>query len=322
MQKSHEENAKKVEARELFWSSCGRAGLFIILMIVVALGYHATTTAHDQRLHLNWDGNRIVAGDASSTMVRHESPDATSTPGRFFVNIAMSPKAIVNTHGGRHAERKGWDGVCVAPSLSSMHTEFHRRSCRVIDLPVGAWTGQEVAVSDCSKRSFSLQSLVDSITHAQDPTHCPQVIATTVSIAKLLDIASAPKVIDYLSLDTHGTELSILSTFPFTEHCVKAWSIMGRDEVAIDGLRQVLEVGQGCHVKPSGKGIFARCPCSKHRQADRPRSQPTISTPTHSETEVYEISSSGKPTHLEEMPINSRASGKSKKHREDVAPDQ
>jgi len=281
LKKSQE--AKKTDGWDIFWSGCWRAGILIMIMIVVTVGHQTYMTHPDQRLHLNWD--RIAP-----TIVRHEPANTTNTSGRFFLDIVMSHEALKSSQGGLLMEKKGWSGVCAGPFGSQ--SDLGDRSCRLVAQPVGPTDGAQVKVSDCSHSSFganALQSLMNKFTQAA--LQCHEATKTAVSITTLLHITSAPKVVDYISLDTHGTELAILKSFPFAEHCVRAWSITARKEDAVHDLKQVLEVGQGCRVKSSGEhSVFARCPCDK---ADRkPHAAPA--TRDDPDAKSVEILPSGK----------------------------
>jgi hypothetical protein len=48
---------------------------------------------------------------------------------------------------------------------------------------------------------------------------------TTISLNDALEECGAPGRIDYVSLDTEGSELDILSTFDFARYRVRLWTI-------------------------------------------------------------------------------------------------
>ena len=50
----------------------------------------------------------------------------------------------------------------------------------------------------------------------------------TITLESLLDKHNAPNIIDYISLDTEGSELAILKNFPFNKYTVMAFSIENR----------------------------------------------------------------------------------------------
>jgi len=290
-------NAKKNIAWDLFWSSCWRTGFLIALMLVATIAYLSWYSKPDERPH--WPN--LMDPMVRTSQVRHESvesvnqPSASELGGRFFIDIMTSLDDLKSRLGGSLVEKKGWNGVCVAPP-----GDFTGRSCRLIAFPIGPVSGQEIEFSDCSRSLLSapgLYNMVSKFTQAlpglasegnrgvsresamqrlsEDGSSCPQIITKTVSITEVLSMAAAPKVIDFISLETHGTELDIINTFPFAEHCVRAWSIMGHKEDAIHGITQLLEVSQGCRVKVSGQNVFARCPCDQSN-----RMQPTKAVAT------------------------------------------
>jgi hypothetical protein len=51
-----------------------------------------------------------------------------------------------------------------------------------------------------------------------------------ITIRQLLDIHDAPKVIDYLSLDTEGNEGEIVRSFPFDTHKILTMTIESPDK--------------------------------------------------------------------------------------------
>ena len=55
--------------------------------------------------------------------------------------------------------------------------------------------------------------------------HAPAYVVQTVSLEDLLVRHSAPKVVDYLSVDTEGSEFEILSAFDFSAYTFRAVSI-------------------------------------------------------------------------------------------------
>lgn len=175
---------------------------------------------------------------------------------RFFLDIGNGDHdAISHT---KLLEENGWKGICAGP-----HPEG-TRLCRHISQPVAAENGDQVMVADCSQqtRLQVLTSIVSSI-------ECPKVARPGVGIEELLRISKAhleaPDVIDYVSLHTEGSELSILSKFPFKKFCARAWTVhhTHRDAALIEELFEK----QGCHVKAMADGSWARCHCDQFAES-------------------------------------------------------
>lgn len=250
--------AKKVknnEAWELFWITCWRIGILVACTIAATLVYHVAAARLEGRLHFGKAGianePSIVRTDLTTAGV------ATATAGdHFFIDIGMSSVGMKASENSRHLEQKGWSGVCVVPFPG----DFTGRTCKVVDLQVGADDGEPLFVPDCSRSTQGLQGLVNGVMKVPG---CPQVETSTVAIDKILAIASAPKVIDYVSLDLQGSELAVLNKFPFHEHCVRAWSVKAGKESEMVGIQQFLEVSHGCRTRTGGGHIFGRCPCDK-----------------------------------------------------------
>lgn len=241
---------KKNEVRELFVTGCWRAGILIICTLAATLVYQVAVAQREGRLHFNWG-----QGMTEFSMVRRVPMNATASD-HYFLDIGMSRDDVQASMSGRHLEQKGWNGVCAVP----LPGDLTGRTCKVVALPVGVKDGEQIAVQDCSQ--VGLLGLMRMFMEVE----CPEVKATTVSIGKLLAIASAPKVIDFVSMDSQSAELEILQSFPFGEHCVRAWSIASTQNTTLAGMKSYLQVSQGCRVRTEGAQLWGRCPCGEQKQ--------------------------------------------------------
>ena len=144
----------------------------------------------------------------------------------YFVDIgAATGKHISNSY---HLEvNLGWNGICVEPNPQSYAELKGVRKCLSFNLAIADRTGTA---------KFTLKGEMSQIVFENDsenldifgrgPSH--EVIdVEVITPTELLKRANAPKVIDYLSLDTEGNERYILSVFPFHEYKVKAITVSG-----------------------------------------------------------------------------------------------
>lgn len=189
-------------------------------------------------------------------------PNISARPG-FFLDIGAVSRSVRGSTRTRHLERKGWPGICAVPFPG----DFSGRTCKVVALPVSGVSGEKVQVQDCSRGPpQAIERLVTSLT-AQTPP-CPHVEAKSVGILDLLSLAEAPPVIDFIALDTHGSELDILKHFPFDDFCVRAWTVKHNyDDAKMAAMRQIFEVAHGCRVREGAGEYWARCICDKRGRA-------------------------------------------------------
>jgi len=250
---------EKDEVRELMKTFCWRAAILIICILAAALTCSVAVARREGRLHFIW---ALVGGEHEGAMVR----TMAAVPDKFFIEIGTSPKTLESSVGGKHLENLGWSGVCVIP----FPVTLTGRACKTVALPIGAKDGMVVQVPDCARNTHGVQGVMNMIFRKA----CEEVPATTVSIGKLLGIADAPKVIDYISLDNQDylnpehSQLDIIKNFPFDEHCARAWAIHVYDLNIMSNITNQLEVSQGCSVHTTGSQIFARCPCAKFDSAE------------------------------------------------------
>jgi FkbM family methyltransferase len=153
----------------------------------------------------------------------------------------------------------GWTGICIEPN-AQLHARLARnRACRCLDcclydrdgevefFEAAGVYGGIVAEYDPAHLEFA-RAFVTSL-----PAGAPPVVAKrTRTIGSVLRACRAPSVIDYWSLDTEGSELTILRTFPFDEYRVRFLTVEHNhtplraavaDFLAIRGFRRVVELG-------------------------------------------------------------------------------
>lgn len=141
--------------------------------------------------------------------------------GGFFVEVgACNGLLYSNT---LLLERKfGWQGLLVEPARK-WHGELRKnRSCQISQSFVAGQGGQTVQFCETEQGEFSTAlSLASLDRHAAQREAAVVYPVETISLTALLQKYSAPDRIDYLSLDTEGSELEILETFDFRRYDVR-----------------------------------------------------------------------------------------------------
>ncbi len=143
----------------------------------------------------------------------------------FFVDIGASDGVQWSNS---HLLEKSfdWRGILVEPNPLHRDTLPANRSSRVHSGCVGAITGEDVAfwcASDAELSGIGRYAAQDD--HARARGDHAVVQMKTISLNDLLRECEAPATIDYISLDTEGSELDILSTFDFARYRVRLWTI-------------------------------------------------------------------------------------------------
>jgi len=211
---------------------CQRLAFILFVMCSTALGLRLIALWKMGKIGHHLDG-RLGFTDVNGT--------------HFFMDIGSS----ANDVGTKRLEENGWKGVCASPFPDL------ERSCKRISLPVVPKDGEQVSVKDCTQTSGVLQVLMSAVAAID----CPKVMRAGVGIAEMLHLSKAPRIIDYLALDTGGSELPILRRFPFEKFCVRAWTVKHGEKADRADIQRLLEARK-CHVKDVGDVHWARCSCS------------------------------------------------------------
>lgn len=147
--------------------------------------------------------------------------------GGYFVEFgAASGVKLSNTY--LLEKSAGWDGILAEPHPKFQASLAANRSCFMTDKCVYSVTGQRLKF--LAVRYGELSRLADV---SPDDEHEKQgkrsagseVEVETISLDDLLETAKAPKLIDYMSVDTEGSEYEILSAFDFERWKVRLLTV-------------------------------------------------------------------------------------------------
>jgi FkbM family methyltransferase len=112
-------------------------------------------------------------------------------------------------------KRFGWKGICVEPANKIKDLRKNRK-CIIEDSCIYPKSGELV--------EFQIDDEISGIKKYFDGAHKRTgkiVKIKTISMKDLLKKYNFPKAIDYLSIDTEGSEYEILKRFPFNDYLVK-----------------------------------------------------------------------------------------------------
>lgn len=110
----------------------------------------------------------------------------------------------------------GWNGILCEPSKFYQEDLIRNRSSRIDFRCVSDVTGQRVEFSQCDVPELSsMSSHIDSDHWYETRKNNQTYDVETVSLDDLLLQNNAPKTIEYISIDTEGSEYTILNNFSF-----------------------------------------------------------------------------------------------------------
>jgi FkbM family methyltransferase len=146
----------------------------------------------------------------------------------YFVEIGLGDgKSSSNTY--LLEKEYNWRGIVVEPNKSQHEKITYNRSSNFCKKLVYSHSGLKLQFNETK---LALLSTIDSFSqsdgHAINRIHENSIrkySIETISLSDLLALYKSPKHIDYLSLDTEGSELKILSTFDFNLYKIRVISV-------------------------------------------------------------------------------------------------
>lgn len=113
----------------------------------------------------------------------------------------------------------GWNGICAEPARQWHRALRANRVCRIDERCVWSKSGESLRFLECEEGEYStLRSLVENDGHVARRRLAREYDVLTVTLTDLLASHHAPRDIDYLSIDTEGSELDVLAAHDFDRY--------------------------------------------------------------------------------------------------------
>ena len=163
--------------------------------------------------------------------------------GGFFVEFGATD-GIVLSNSFLLEREFGWHGICAEPNPAMFEKLKRNRKCIVSDACIGAVTGSQV--------NFIIADVYGGIERfAFEDSHAEKREAyrsagevmqmSTISLDDLLTKLGAPQQIDYLSIDTEGSEFEILAPLSFDKWSIRLITVEHNFTDKREAIRALLE---------------------------------------------------------------------------------
>jgi FkbM family methyltransferase len=116
----------------------------------------------------------------------------------------------------------GWHGICAEPARCYHDVLRANRTAKIETACVWKETGAILDFNETSEPTLStIETFNESDFHSETRKTGTRYQVSTISLLNLLQKHNAPPVIDYLSIDTEGSEYEILRAFDFSQYQFK-----------------------------------------------------------------------------------------------------
>lgn len=146
----------------------------------------------------------------------------------FFVEIGANDG--VKFSNTKTMEDMGWNGICIEPLPESFEKLKINRKCTVYNVAICNKTGK-ISFLDITGYAEMLSGIIESY----NPKHLDRIeneIRTKGGEKKVIEVDSfkfsdliKEKDIDYVSIDTEGSELEVLKSIDFDKHNIHCISV-------------------------------------------------------------------------------------------------
>lgn len=133
----------------------------------------------------------------------------------YFVEVGAS-EGVWDSNTYLLEKAYGWKGICVECCPARLPTLFSARTCHISTAAVYDQNDLELEFYDSTIGGHS--GLVDTITNPEVKNYSNVIKVKTKTLMSILEEFQAPAWIDFLSLDTEGSEYKILQAFDFDRY--------------------------------------------------------------------------------------------------------
>ena len=123
-------------------------------------------------------------------------------------------------------ERYGWKGIISEPS-SVWHNKIKKRKCIISKKAVFSQSGLKLKFEEVKKypELSGLKENLDKDNNHHLRNEANTVEVETISLNDLIGQNTSNKNIDYISIDTEGSEYEILKNFDFKKHNIEIFTV-------------------------------------------------------------------------------------------------
>ena len=112
-----------------------------------------------------------------------------------------------------------WSGILCEPARTFKDRLKNNRKCTIVDKCVYSKSGDLISFFESENEELStISSYKESDLHSVSRIDGLTYEVETISLSDLLNSFSAPDIIDYLSMDTEGSEFDIIKEYDFSRH--------------------------------------------------------------------------------------------------------
>ncbi len=116
----------------------------------------------------------------------------------------------------------GWTGILAEPAINWRQPLLLNRSCTIDNRCVWKSSNEKILFNQTQDPVLStIDSLSKNDNHAKSRENGEKYEVETVSLEDLLDQHNSPLLIDYMSVDTEGSEFDILENFNFAKYSIQ-----------------------------------------------------------------------------------------------------
>jgi len=135
----------------------------------------------------------------------------------FFIELGAADGI---THSNTYAMEKdfSWNGICIEPNPKYKSLLDKNRTCNKVYFPVYSSSNKMVNFSVVDYGQFS--GISNHLGNIGNSKIEKKIKLKTKTLTQICDECNAPKYIDFLSLDTEGTELEVLKGFDFNKYTI------------------------------------------------------------------------------------------------------